>query len=172
MTMIEEAPRPEWAEINARQSFNIGEQVKDLRRMVQEEIDSRAEVERFVDASREREHRLRKAIAALEGVPLGAGGRPKVVKTTPAVKARPKTPQVVSQDAADEILAAAKALLADRAERTFTRTEIREAVPGRSRETVRRGLVLLREQQRIRLAGKQGAGATAKSLYALMPDVA
>jgi hypothetical protein len=77
MTMIEEAPRPEWAEINARQSFNIGEQVKDLRRMVQEEIDSRAEVERFVDASREREHRLRKAIAALEGVPLGAGGRPK-----------------------------------------------------------------------------------------------
>jgi hypothetical protein len=141
--------------------------------MVQEEIDSRAEVERFVDASRERERRLVKAIAALEGVPLGAGGRPKkVVKTTPAVKAGPKTPQVVSQDAADEILAAAKALLADRAEQTFTRTEIREAVPGRSRETVRRGLVLLREQQRIRLAGKQGAGPTAKSLYALMPDVA
>jgi hypothetical protein len=171
MNTVEEAPRPEWAEINARQSFNIGEQVKDLRRMVQEEIDSRAEVERFVDASRERERRLVKAIAALEGVPLGAGGRPKA-KALPAVKARPKTPQVVSQDAADEILAAAKALLADRAEQTFTRTEIREAVPGRSRETVRRGLVLLREQQRIRLAGKQGAGPTAKSLYALMPDVA
>src|SRR3954468_19786105 len=101
MTMIEEAPRPEWAEINARQSFNIGEQVKDLRRMVQEEIDSRAEVERFVDASRERERRLVKAIAALEGVPLGACGRPKA-KALPAVKARPKTPQVVSQDAADE----------------------------------------------------------------------
>jgi hypothetical protein len=163
MNTVEEAPRPEWAEINARQSFNIGEQVKDLRRMVQEEIASRAEVERFVDASRERERRLVKAIAALEGVPLGAGGRP---------KARPKSPQPVSPGVADEVLTAAKVLLADRAEQTFTRPELVKAMPERSGETIRRGLELLREQQRIRLSGKRGGGKTATNLYALMPDVA
>src|SRR5881628_132596 len=121
MTMIEEAPRPEWAEINARQSFNIGEQVKDLRRMVREEIESRAEVEQFVDASRERERRLVKAIAALEGVPLGAGGKPKA-KAAP--KATPKAALPISPRVADDILGVAKGLLAEREEQTFTRAEI------------------------------------------------
>jgi hypothetical protein len=105
-----------------------------------------------------------KAIAALEGMPLGAGGRPKA-------KATPKAPQPISPKVADEVLEAAKTLVVDRDEQTFTRPEIIKAMPGRSGETIRRGLLLLREQQRIRLAGKQGTGKTAKSLYALMPDV-
>jgi hypothetical protein len=62
--------------------------------MAREEAESRAEVERFVDASRERERRLLKAIAALEGVPLGAGGKPKLNGAAP--KAKASSPGLVS----------------------------------------------------------------------------
>src|SRR4051812_26371627 len=113
MNTVEEAPRPDWAEVDARHNFGIAEQVEELKRMVREEAESRAEVERFVDASRERERRLVKAIAALEGVPLSAGGRPKA-KASP--KATPKQSWTPKPELADAILEAAKTLVADRDE--------------------------------------------------------
>src|SRR3954467_9199633 len=131
MNTTEEVPSPDWAEVDARRSFSIAEQIEDMRRMVQEEIDSRAEVEQFVDASRERERRLVKAIAVLEGVPLGAGGRPKA-KAAP--KATPKAPQPIHPRVADAVLETAQKLLAWPDEQTFTRSEIVAAMPGRSGE--------------------------------------
>lgn len=167
MTASGEAPRPEWVEVDERRSFSIAEQIEDMKRLAREEAESRAEVERFVDSSRERERRLLKAIAALEGVPLGAGGKP---KAAPKVAAKAPAVQLVSPAVADEILVVVRELLAGREDQTFSRPELAKLMP-RSGETIRRGLELLREQERVRLAGKRGTGRTAKNLYALMPDV-
>lgn len=140
--------------------------------MADEEAASRADVEHFVEESRERERRIRKAVAALEGVPLGAGGRPKAAPA-PKVAAKGGRPQPVSMDVADAVLAKARELMAASGKDTFSRPELVKAMPGKSGETIRRGLLLLRDQERIRLAGKgKGAGRsqTATNLYALMPN--
>jgi hypothetical protein len=145
----------------------LAQHVEALRQMIRVEADSRSEYERLVEESKERERRLVKAVAALEGVPLSAGGRPKAQASAKG----PKTHQVVAPVVADEVLVVIRRLLAETGESTVTRPQLIKAMPGRSGETVRRGLKLLREQERVRVAGRAGnGGRTSAVLYALMPD--
>lgn len=155
--------------VDGRRSETLHEQIEDLKRMAREEADSRAEVERFVDASRERERRLLKAVAALEGMPLGAGGKPKLNGAAPKAKAKSHD-WSVNPATVEAAFEAARRLVAETGEETFTRAQLAKAI-GRSPETTRRAVDHLRDQERVRLAGKSGnGGKTATNLYALMPN--
>jgi CRP-like cAMP-binding protein len=148
--MLADSTAPPSGEDAAR---SIDGHIQALREMAANEAESRREAERYVEASRERERRLEKAIAALEGVPLGAGGRPKQTAKPKASYAWRVSDQVVS-----EVEVALRALLT--------------GATGRSRETTRRVLERLREQGTVRLAGKRQINPHGQSstLYALMPN--
>jgi CRP-like cAMP-binding protein len=144
---------------------SIDGHIQALREMAANEAESRREAERYVEASRERERRLEKAIAALEGVPLGAGGRPKAKATAKSSTWR------VGDQVVSEVEAALRALLASDGAEAATVPQVAEAT-GRSRETVRRALERLREQGTVRLAGKRhlSTHGMPSTLYALMPN--
>jgi hypothetical protein len=88
-------------------------------------------------------------------VPLGAGGKPKLNGAAP--KAKAKAQDWTSAPRPLKVYEAARALVAETGEETFTRPQLAKAV-GRSPETTRRAVERLREQERIRLAGKVGKG--------------
>src|ERR1044072_6992472 len=88
------APGHELAELAARAQKGIDDHIRDLRALIQAEVDSRSEYERLVELSKQRERRLAKAVAALEGEPLH---KP---KTAPA---KPKARQMISAEAADRV---------------------------------------------------------------------
>ena len=146
------------AEAETRYQSQLERHVAELREMIAAEVSSRAEAERFIEASRQRERRLVKAVAALEGVPLSAGGKPPKVK--------PKAKPSVSA----EIIATVLAALADHG-RPMTAPQLATAL-GRNRSSIDSALRVLREQQKVRLAGKDpdSTAPIAPNLYALMPD--
>jgi CRP-like cAMP-binding protein len=161
--MLADSTAPPSGEDAAR---SIDGHIQALREMAANEAESRREAERYVEASRERERRLEKAIAALEGVPLGAGGRPKQTAKPKASYAWRVSDQVVS-----EVEVALRALLTGDGAEAVTAAELARAT-GRSRETTRRVLERLREQGTVRLAGKRQINPHGQSstLYALMPN--
>jgi predicted HTH transcriptional regulator len=153
------APGHELAELAARAQKGIDDHIRDLRALIQAEVDSRSEYERLVELSKQRERRLAKAVAALEGEPLH---KP---KTGPA---KPKARQMISAEAADRVFDQMRNLMQQTGRDTVTRPQLMREITDMSGETIRRSLVLLRDQQRIRQAGRTGRGAA--TLYAVMPD--
>jgi hypothetical protein len=154
-----EVPTGLMAEVDERQAFSMAEQIADMKHLVETEQESRAAIEHFVEASRDRERRLLKAIAALEGVPLGAGGRP---KTTP----KPAPSGKVSEGNITKVLDAMRA-----AGGPLNRSQISDQA-GVHSTTAGYAIQELRARGLIRNAGKdQTADSPRKpDLFAVMPD--
>jgi DNA-binding transcriptional ArsR family regulator len=148
---------PPVADLEQRAVFSIGEQVAELRRLAQAEAQGRAEVERFVQASRDRERRIVMAIRALEGI---------APRAKPVAKATAKATPKISAERAELIFQTVR----EAGEPVTTARLIEATELGQSQ--VSAGLRVLREDGRIRLAGKdESSKAPVKpNLYAVMPD--
>jgi DNA-binding transcriptional ArsR family regulator len=149
---------PPVADLEQRAVFSIGEQVAELRRLAQAEAQGRAEVERYVAASRDRERRIVMAIRALEGIAPRAKAKP---------AAKPNTGTKISAERTELIFQTVR----EAGEPVSTQRLVEATELAQSQ--VSAGLRVLREEGRIRLAGKdESSKAPVKpNLYAVMPDV-
>lgn len=147
---------PPVADMEQRAVSGIAEQVQELRRLAQAEAQGRAEIERYVLASRERERRILKAVQALEGI---------APKPKPAAK---RAALGVSRERADQIFEAVR-----EAGEPVNTARIIEAT-GFPQTRVSAGLRMLREEGRIRLAGIDETSTAPRkpNLYTVMPDAA
>lgn len=149
--------RPDRDEVEAR----VGGYVEGLRDLVTAERASRADFEAKVKASKDREHKFLRAIAALEGGDL------RTATTKP--KPKPRAQQLIGSKTIDKVLTAVRELTAEPGVTGVTRQEVAERA-GVSIEAARRALETLRVDEKVRKAGKRGTGPTAANYWALMPD--
>lgn len=127
----------------------------ELREAIAAERVNRTEAEQVVEASRAREKLLQKALDAL----TGQTSRP------PREHATRKRDWNISDEKVELVFDAIKRRRLE-VGRAVTQTEVADANPGLSPESVRRGLEVLRSQERIRITGKVRGGGNS---WDLMP---
>lgn len=151
------APVPELAS----QRHALDKMIRELGELIAEERANRVAAERAVLDSKERERRLLRALAALEG------------ETTMQVARKASGPRGgkigdwhISDKKCDDVFEKFCALVMSTGKPT-TPTMLAHANPGLSPESSRRALDRLRGEERVRLAGKTRGGGR---LFDLMPD--
>lgn len=146
-----------WAAHAAAVEERLEHERVELRELLAAEDGMREQLDELAAASRERSQRLTKALDALDGRWAGRGGGPKPPKPDadrPRVY-RPKAKYL------DELLQ----LLRD-SDEPLSHSVIGQRVSFSS-ETLTRAIRVLREEEKIRLAGTTSTGG---KLYALMPE--
>lgn len=146
------------AEVAHARAFSMAEQIEELKALADAEAEGRAEVERFVDESRDREKRIRRAVAVLEGT----------TQTAPA-KAKPK-PKGAAGRVSEANIAKVLAALRE-AGQPLTRLQLAER-SGVVSSGVGYALVALRERELVRKAGKDMSATSPRKpdVYAPMPN--
>jgi hypothetical protein len=147
----------------------LDDQTSDMRRLLAAELDGRDHLEKLLEQSKERERRLTRAIAILDGGTTSSS--PKAAASKPTAKPKPKTNEnwTVSEETVERVLDAFKRYAVDHPD-PFTQTTLAtwmgEQGEGIGGETIRRAMTALRDREIVRKCGTtRGGGA----LWALMP---
>lgn len=131
--------------------------ISQLRALVAQEETNREEAERIVNESRLRQRRYERALSTLEGP------SPK-----PAPK-RDKNDWTISAEKVESVYRRFVEVREQYPDKQVTASLLSSQTPGLSPETARRALLELREQERVRVAGKVRGGGTH---FDLMPEPA
>lgn len=146
------------------------EQVSSMRALLDQELATRSHLERLLDESKQRERRLTRAVAALEGDSISATHA--VAKPKPQPKAKANDGWAVSDDTVERVWQAFQRYDAEIAHgEPFTMTSLArwmgEQGQGVGGETIRRAFAVLREREHVRKAGTTRGGGV---LFTQMPS--
>lgn len=152
------------AELTRRQSATLDDVVADLELAIEAEVDGRAELEAYVRESKEREAKLKKALAVLQPPPSHAERM-----TRPAASQGTWAP---SEERITFIYEQFKRWIATESDVERSKTALTAWIKdnnevGVSNETVSKCMDALRERELVRVTGTiRGGGKT----WALMPE--
>lgn len=147
-----------WEEQAHRLDGFIERQREELRDLLAQERALVGQIQEALDSCKEREKRVLRALAALEGTAVAA-------KPT---KAQKKAAWQISDEKVEEIYAAIRASIEANDGEPVTMTKVRESVGSSASETWRKAVDRLRADERLRVAGRVRGGG---ELLALMPEV-
>lgn len=164
------SPNP-YAQRDEHLSSGVAAEIESLRRLLDAELEGRAEIEALLDNSKERERRLARAIAILEhGSQTQQQAAAAAAKPKPAAK--DTTNWNVSAETVERVREAFFAYYATEGEgEPFTMTTL-AAWMGKNRkgiggETIRRAFEVLRRDEIIRVCGTTRGGG---KMFAPMPE--
>jgi hypothetical protein len=151
----------------------LGNEIDSLRELLDAELNSRDELAQLLERSKERERRITRAIAVLEG-----GINQHAVSSKPAAaKAKPKPKKSTLWDVSEATVERVRVGFLrywteqPTPEQPFTQTALAtwmgEQGNGISGETIRRAMDRLREREIVRVCGTTRGGG---KLYAPMPE--